>query len=804
MQLSHDFPCRLARLTFTLMMGVAWCGGATRVARAADPAPAPADQAAKTEQAIAQINRLIDALDVANRQLVRDTFDPQAVLAQVGRRPDALFAWVRDNTHWVPYEGTLRGPSGVLMDRVGNSLDRALLLAELLRLSGVPVRLARAPLAADAAARAVAEARPVPALVPTTAADGGQSPEQMAASLGIDPVAFRQAIEKQSIASYDLAEEALRQSAQHAPTVLAAVPAPAAPDAAATTAGARKAAADHWWVEAKTGGDAANWTAFDPHLPTAAPGTPGLAAEPSATFEPGDDGRFALPADRLHTVEVRVVVEQWKDGKATEAVALAETLRPSDVLGSRVVLRHRALKWPKDEEILKDPDPMAKYRATAAAQKEWLPMLLVGEGVRTRASVTAAGELNEDPKMDGAAAIGAQMGGMFGGLTGGGGEEDGDAAGALTAEWVEYVVRAPGRPDRVERRQVFDLRAAHRGNPAAPLTVDDAAKVSRGLAVLGETEMLLLPCQLSSEFVVDLTNRALVSNRALFEAMRRDTTFRDPDNLIAEIRKATPPPSRLYTLAVVRRDWSPVRGDVYLDRANVLSLHTNVDPDTAGVITARQAVDVVANDVAVRAGAKSDPFAARVRQGVADTAAEAVMMTVVGGGSAVSSATAAFARAAARGDAAVTLRRAEDLTAAALKLPADLRHRVAQDLAAGYVVVLPAAEMPDSVDAWGWWRIDPKDGRALGMGGTGYGNALVESSLKTKFAVTLGVMIFVGEVCIIKFGFLRGRGKIDAADLRTCACASVLAGFAVVGMATTGNPQLGVGMGGLAVGGLCA
>ena len=57
-----------------------------------------------------------------------------------------LFEWVRGSPYWVPYRGSLRGPTGVLMDRLGSSLDRSLLLAELLRTAGHQARLVRAEL----------------------------------------------------------------------------------------------------------------------------------------------------------------------------------------------------------------------------------------------------------------------------------------------------------------------------------------------------------------------------------------------------------------------------------------------------------------------------------------------------------------------------------------------------------------------------------------------------------------------------------------------------------------------------------
>src|SRR5690348_5498354 len=80
-----------------------------------------------------------------------DTFDLDAIVKLTDGDPARIFAWVRDKTFWVPYRGELRGAAGVLMDRLGNSLDRALLLAELLRRAGQDVRLAHAQLSDEQA-----------------------------------------------------------------------------------------------------------------------------------------------------------------------------------------------------------------------------------------------------------------------------------------------------------------------------------------------------------------------------------------------------------------------------------------------------------------------------------------------------------------------------------------------------------------------------------------------------------------------------------------------------------------------------
>src|SRR5262249_33801924 len=82
------------------------------------------------------------AIEDGEKETPRDRWDPDYVVASLGSDPQVIVEWVRENTGWIPYHGVLRGPVGVLMDRQGSSLDRALLLATLLERAGQRVRLA--------------------------------------------------------------------------------------------------------------------------------------------------------------------------------------------------------------------------------------------------------------------------------------------------------------------------------------------------------------------------------------------------------------------------------------------------------------------------------------------------------------------------------------------------------------------------------------------------------------------------------------------------------------------------------------
>src|SRR5258706_1623094 len=151
-----------------IFIAVALLAGKARVGRAADSGagatPAESSTSPATQESVANLARLMDQLAESTRELPRDGFDYQAIIESVGRDPAKLMMWVKENTRFVPYSGALRGPQGVLMDRVGNDLDRALLLAQLINSSGYECRLARAKLADNEAATLVASTalKPLP------------------------------------------------------------------------------------------------------------------------------------------------------------------------------------------------------------------------------------------------------------------------------------------------------------------------------------------------------------------------------------------------------------------------------------------------------------------------------------------------------------------------------------------------------------------------------------------------------------------------------------------------------------------
>jgi hypothetical protein len=387
-------------------------------------------------------------------------------------------------------------------------------------------------------------------------------------------------------------------------------------------------------------------------------------------------------------------------------------------------------------------------------------------------SFDEAGHIDPKPKLDALAKTGA---GAAKGAAGAFGAFEPPppprpaTEGRLTAEWIDYEIRAPGRPPLRVRRQLFDLLgpAARGAGPSQPVAVSDAQAVDRSLSTLGETEILLQPCLLSPSFIAHVAAQGVLANRELIRAAVASEGGRS--QLANElIERFIPPPGPVYGLAFARGQWSPVRGEVFLDRPNVLSYHRQLRRDAAGRLVLCEGFDIVANQVAVRGqgvGQEATARSIRLRQGVADTAAEAVLASGCGR---LENTSELFAAAGVRGEPWATISPGDHRDLAAFNLPADVRAQVERDLAAGYVVVVPrkAVEL-DGRKLVAWWRVDPVSGDTLGIGQNGWGStaserALLHARIMLKAFLTfkcIGNAVGGGQVAMcIAIGALGGVG----------------------------------------------
>jgi hypothetical protein len=681
-------------------------GGSVGSGPAASPRPGSLEPA--------RLQSLLDGLAAFQRLLPRETFDPRAVLARTGRDPDALFAWVRDNTFLVPYRGELRGATGVLMDRRGNSLDRALLLAELLRLAGHGARLARAALTPEQTRTLLARARPIPPTDPGTltppeewAGQDTQALDDHARQFKATPEPLAEQVSRLRQADAAALSDSRAQVATHAKQLRAALGAPVRVSTGADPGDERS---DHWWVQYDRGGQ---WIDLDPTSGDAAAGESVTSA--TVTLAPGQ----IAEKDRW-SVDLRVVAERWADGRLSEVPVLARKIHPWDLLDGDVTLTHVPLKWP--QALLLGPDSAGPLESALKGIDTWVPVLTIGRQRFFESGIREDGRIDSRPM---AVAL-PSPGGLFAGLLGGGEEAVASTGGVLTAEWIDYEVYAPGSPPRRLRRESFDLlgpAARTLGTVPAP-TVSDAGRLRRGLALLGRTAVLIQAARPSPAFLADRAMRRFAEHKAtILGAAGRDAAAAGKAARTA-LAQLFPLSDALWAYASTRFRMSRAAPDVYLDAPGIATIRESLVIGGDRRVVRRLEFDIVSNDVAVRPGAADTAFAMRMEQGVADTIAEKLILASPARNGNTAD---LFDAAGSQGIASVVARRAATDWKGAALLPPDTFARARQDLARRYDLVVPARPVTlGGSPRSGWWRVDPETGMTVGVMDTGLHSGLTE------------------------------------------------------------------------------
>jgi hypothetical protein len=669
------------------------------------------------------------ALQDGENTAPRDHWDPRYVEAQLGRDPARTFAWVRDHTYWIPYHGILRGPVGVLMDRQGDSLDRALLLATMLKDEGQTVRLAHGTIPAPQAAVLLPDldARRLMAAAPAPPVRTVDSTSSVASQYGLDPTAVAATL-RRNVDAATKRQQVLGATFKDQATRLAAL-ARTADDggAKANLDRATGALADHWWVETQSGGA---WRAWDL-----------LAAQPGSAFVTADRAvdAAAIPADLYHQIAIRVVMESWQNGLTSEKVALEHTIRTSAVIGTSISLAFVPDDFP---QTFPAPGVAAAdaLRKAAVEQHEWTPILYVGADHIIQNAITDTGGITMPSGQTDVLAVargathglGAAIDDVFGATPA---PPPNAASGSyLSAVWLEYQIDSPGDGSQTIRREVFDLRggAARAAKSIAPPTLDDDAKLSRALALMMTTDILPVSCEFSSSFITHLAARNLLDNRQVLADAMAGTIADDYAGARSLGARLKVSGESLYGLAFTRLNESPLGLFAYVDRPNLLTRHLFFSASGTALVPTG-ATDIVAHDIGVDPLGPS-PFAARMAQGVFDTNAEALASADA---APATSTTGAFA---ASKD-WMTIASVNDPALARLELSADARQRLRTSLASNHLVIVPRTVSAGG-GFHGWWQVDKATGETLGIGDRGWGVGPM-----SEFAVLLyaGALAFLSS-----------------------------------------------------------
>ncbi|MGH8128143.1 MAG: hypothetical protein ACRETC_07210 [Gammaproteobacteria bacterium] len=665
-------------------------------ANAADAAPTQTALAA----AQAQLKATQTQIDALNHLL--DAIPPEltdvAALAKSLKSPEAAFTFVRDQIAYEPYRGVQKGAWGTLVTRGGNDLDKALLLAALLRAQNLDVSIAHGKVDATTAQKLMAEA----AARPDALSLALKALKVPAADVAVGP-------SEKDFSTLLAAGVKRRRDAMHIAVDRAygelSGKAPQPPSAAAP------AASDHYWVQAKIGDKEES---FDPSLGANAPGTALAAATDS--FDPD-----SLPDELYQTVRFTVVAAYLDGGKLTQKNVLDATLRTVDILGKPL----RLVIAPKTQN---------------PAANDFQAQLLANADT-TDGDVFQLHTESKPQKSGG----GGMFGGL-GGLSGGGASPPPKKTGkgpVLSRLWLDVVESAPGEQTFKIRRIVLD-RLNGVGNALAAGQSDALARrllvqIWDGAADAGA---------FAAPFVLRTQNDELASIRVGGGATL-DATIQGgqvaPDNLPqpvlsgaivnlffasdlarhfigekigAQMRSYY----RMPRLAFIRRgfrvaDWGAVDPRaVYAEDVDLL------DPPLAFTGSA-----TAAREFALRAG-------------ITDTALEAQATTVhprLG-------TLAVFA--ALPGDAAP--KRYTKVSALPDHLPPPILAALREDVASGNIVVAPPTLVAvNGVQAYGWWSFTSGTPYALGKMDLGGGQSMMETAQLNKeiFDATLPYLKFYGN-----------------------------------------------------------
>ena len=638
----------------------------------------------------------------------KDLMDVDA-LAQTLGTPQAAFEFVRDQVAFEPYPGVMKGARATLITRGGNSLDRALLLAAILKQSGVEAKIAHGKLSPEKAQ----------SLIQQTAASPG-SFEQIVHSLaGRAPTGtltdHQQELGKRLQDQGQRAGGMLRDAVQrNLPLLQTAVKTRSDAGPAAAT---RQLASvqDHYWVRATIGGQE---TDLDPTLKGAAPNY--KLAEAEDTFDPD-----ALDDALFQHLQLRLVAEYLDDGSLQSRDVLSKDVRAADLFGRNLRLAIAPFSPRTNEE---------RFQALLLLGDDRTD----GEEFRLSGQAVEGGEQSSDSGSTGDTGAGKAAGGMTGRL---GGEEDeaspkpeskpsskSVSGGPVLARlFLEVTSSGPHLAEARYQRVILDRIDSSKAH-ILPALADD--KVVRSLLVQAWDGTISVGT--NSPVYVLSTQLEHWKAQEPMEEKARAHAYLVQDFGVSDLPGPAIPPELIdYFFAsdaarflISRRDAPNAKS--YYERPRLAFIrHGFVVGDWTkpeGAHRFAQGIDLI-NAPFQFVGEAADVV--RLEAGIADTALERLAVTANTSFNTVP----LFEAASAQSISVLTIAPQQNGTLDSLAVPLAIKNVLAGELAQGQTLVLPARLVRlGDVQTYGWWSVDPANGVALGQMELGGAQAMTETA----------------------------------------------------------------------------
>ncbi|MBZ0113474.1 MAG: hypothetical protein K8J08_13505, partial [Thermoanaerobaculia bacterium] len=740
------------------------------------------------EEARPALDNLLAEVRTQRKGIERERFDLDTVLASTGVNVDAIFRWARANTSPLPYRGVLKGPQGTLMDRAGNSLDRSLLLAELLTRAGYRVELANAPL--TEAGRKAVEARFLQEIAaaqekasvasPTrteSAAVEASAVENIAAITKQDPSKMLRWVREVEQRGATLREEVLAQTDRQTAALIAT----ATLERGGTSAleSALPTLGDHWWVVLT---EASPSRALDLSFDQGEASLTERGLAGPTRIYPVE----GLPASLYHTVTLSVIADQWTGTAVTSRPALSETFRVADLQLQPIELAFAPSGGPQtldelvgSESGIQPTEQQVRERVLAGLEEQtaWTPLMRVGNELFTQSTIAADGSLSPAAGVLGAGqALGRALS-VF--------ETFGESTGSATDHQLvgvtlEVEIRAP-ELSRSHPRSLVDLRSV-----ADRLMTDTALRRQRAAGFLSRQTFVVQTGVVPSTYLADRDMERLLGLQGRLDGLAEAIEERDMERFTEELEPIRAPGASSLALAMLRLGEIAPSGAVALVHANVLSSFEEISlGDKADRL--RLGLDIIDNEVLPLNFGADAARRRSVQQGVLDTLLEDALLN--SGLERINTAKQFGEDLSVEGDLAAW--RSESLIVAAGSHP-EVSPALAfgADDAAVQIVYSPDRLADDPLSST-FWRVDQNTGETLGYSRLGRGVTMTET-----------VIIWVNHVLTF-LNFLRTAWVCGDAATGSDHCAPakcvVRLFFALLGL---GIPALGLGGSGSAQAGL--
>ena len=769
LKMMQNISC-FSRLIATLMLSIVMLVQTSIAAIPLNPQdPGPSDA-----ERYAQMVQMFEFWRQLDRRLDRTQFDPVALGRQL-ETPQAAFEWVRDQTRPVPYKGVLRGARGVLQDRQGNSLDRALLLAEMLEAQGHRVRLARGEIEEESVLADLND-QWSQSFDPWQAT-GTEQMGQLIMEVFRDQVPEREA---------ELAQgDWYLQEAENNSSWVSAIDRISRRieeriglnDAPVGSHPALDAWRDHWWVEFQEAGE---WRTLDSSAQHPGGSIASAASEVLAVA--------ALPASLFHQARFDVVAVTQKDGERLETVLVDAFVRPHE-LDLPLVSIQMVPGIGSSQQLLMaglaEANPVAGLIAAYQGVQTWVPMIKVGPQIFTDLGIRPDGQIVDN--LDEPVAVRA-MGealGVLSGVSVGGLQREAQSESKWLSMSVIMTYQRPGFADEQFRRTMFDLES-DAFSSAAEQVIGAPASLQAFGAMARESHYLLQNSVLSPQWFLDQLIGQVLSNDDLHQALMEDPSM----DLYRQASQLIPPvPELLLEFTANRYRIAEHRSSTGLNQLDLTGLHRGQWPRSQSEMVFEQTLDVV------NSGARSRSAGEPSNRGVVDSVME---WRTLGARQAIGSGAKIFFESPdAEVDEWILMKSESDwrsmIPSAHLNPPPVFLEAWAADR---WVLAEPARDTGDTGVGDYWWDIDRQSGDALVRDLLGHGSAsvLVPVSSLGLSLVAASISLEAVGITVTVSAFWGGLGYCMIESMNFGCCLLLSGVFLGLGVVVSGFSGITAGL----------